>query len=151
MFRLTSRGVLTVLTHDLEAPNGLALSPDETRLFVSESKPELAAWYVFDVAPNGTLTKKRRLLDALPWAAARQGAPDGLKVDDSGNIFAAGPGGVYVIDPGGPLVPAGTLLGVIETGVAHVQYRMGRRRDHPLYHCWHSDLPDQDDDAGAGW
>jgi gluconolactonase len=110
VYRLTPRGVLTVLTHDLEAPNGIALSPDETRLFLSESKPELGAWYVFDVAPNGTLSKKRRLLDAVPWATARQGVPDGLKVDEASNVFGAGPGGVYVIDPGG------TLLGVIETG-----------------------------------
>lgn len=110
VYRLTPRGVLTVLTEDFAAPNGIALSPDERHLYVSESKPELAAWYSFDFAPNGSLTGKTRLLDGLPWAAARQGVPDGLKVDESGNIFGAGPGGVYVIDP------AGVLLGVIETG-----------------------------------
>jgi len=110
VYRLGPDGLLTLVTDEFRAPNGIGLLPDGRRLVVTESKPELAAWYVLDLEPDGTARSRRLLLDAIPWARHRRGAPDGLKLDQEGNLFAGGPGGVYVIDP------AGVLLGVIETG-----------------------------------
>jgi gluconolactonase len=110
VYRLQAGGQLALLTRDFEAPNGIALSPDGQHLFLSESKPELGAWYVFDVAADGSLAGKRRLLDAVPWSGGRKGVPDGLKLDRDSHLFGGGPGGLYVIDPDG------TLLGIIETG-----------------------------------
>ena len=110
VYRLSAAGRLTVLTRDFQAPNGIALSPDGRTLIVSESKPEIGAWYAFSVNPDGSLTGKRRLLDAVPWSVGRKGVPDGLKLDRESHIFGGGPGGVYVIDQDG------TLLGIIETG-----------------------------------
>jgi gluconolactonase len=65
----------------------------------------------YPVEPDGTLGKGAVFLDVT--AAVKQGLPglpDGMKVDASGNLFAAGPGGIYVITPGGK------VLGRIETG-----------------------------------
>jgi len=112
VYRLSPAGRLTLLTGDLAAPNGIALSPDGQTLVVSESKPGRLAWYAFEVLPDGALAGRRLLRDAAPWAAARPGAPDGLEFDEAGHLFAAGPGGVYVMDRDG------TLFGVIETGRA---------------------------------
>lgn len=112
VYRLSPGGRLTLLTREFQAPNGLALTVDGRTLVVSESKPELGAWYAFDVGPDGALANRRLLLDARPWTPGRQGVPDGLKLARDGTVFGAGPGGVYVI------ALDGTLLGVIETGSA---------------------------------
>src|SRR5439155_504343 len=67
----------------------------------------------FDVKPDGTIGKGRVFFDASPLAkAGKKGAPDGMKVDRAGNLFATGPGGVLV------LTPEGKHLGTIATGVA---------------------------------
>lgn len=110
VYRLRPDGVLQVLTREFQAPNGIALAPDGKTLYLSESKPEVGAWYALPVRPDGSLGPRRRLLDAVPWSVGRKGVPDGLKLDRDSHIFGGGPGGVYVIHPDG------TLLGVIETG-----------------------------------
>lgn len=112
VYRLAVDGTLILVSNDFQAPNGIAVSPDGGTLFVSESKPELAAWYAFNLRPDGTVDGKRRLVDGVPWSLNRKGVPDGLKLDQTSHVFGGGPGGVYVIDPDG------TLLGIIETGSA---------------------------------
>jgi gluconolactonase len=113
VYRLSKAGELTLLTRELYAPNGLALSPDGKTLYVSVARPlEERRWVAFDVREDGTLGKSRIFYDAAPWTRDRKGDPDGIKVDRDGNLFAAGPGGVFVF------APDGTLLGLIETGVA---------------------------------
>ena len=109
VYRLSKDGKVTLLTKDLKAPNGIAFSPDEKRLYVSDSAQGL--WMVYDVKPDGMLAGGRVFFDAKPWTQTRKGAPDGLKVDKRGNLFASGPEGIYVF------APDGTHLGTIETGV----------------------------------
>jgi gluconolactonase len=112
VYRLTPAGELALLTADLRAPNGLALSPDEKTLYVSNSEPERPIWLAFPMAPDGSLHPGRLLYDGTLWAKQFPGLPDGLKVDRSGNLFAAGPGGIFVI------APDGSLLARMATGVA---------------------------------
>lgn len=109
VYRLSKDGKVTLLTKDLKAPNGVAFSPDEKRLYVTDSAQLI--WMVYDVKADGTLGEGRLFFDAKPWTKTRKGAPDGLKVDKQGNIFSSGPGGIYIF------APDGTHLGTIETGV----------------------------------
>ncbi len=111
VYRLSKDGKLTLLTKELKAPNGIALSPDEKKLYVTESASDRAAWFVFDVQADGTIANGRKFFDAASFIKTRKGAPDGLKIDKDGNIFSAGPEGIYVF------APDGTHLGTLETGV----------------------------------
>lgn len=112
VYRWTEENGITLLTRDLVAPNGIALSPDEKTLYVTDVHPPSAGWYAFDVMSDGTIGNRRLLKDARPWMASRPGGPDGLDVDVHGNLFAAGPGGIYV------LAPDGSELAFIDFGVA---------------------------------
>jgi gluconolactonase len=112
VYRLTPDGTLTLLTKELQAPNGLAFSPDEKTLYVAQSHRDRPIWMAYPVNADGTLGAGKLLADASAMSkAGKPGAPDGLKVDVQGNLFATGPGGVWVI------APDGTHLGSIETGV----------------------------------
>jgi gluconolactonase len=91
-------------------PNGIALAPDEKTLYVAQSDPEAPLWKAFTLQPDGTLDEGRTFFDAAKLFATRKGLPDGLRVDEAGNLFATGPGGVLVF------APDGTHLGTILTG-----------------------------------
>ena len=94
---LLAKGKLTLVNKDFGAPNGLAFSPDEKYLYVDDSFTK--TYWRFEVQPDGTLTNKNLLVDAS--SSKEDGVPDGMKVDKQGNIYAAGPGGVWVITPEG--------------------------------------------------
>ena len=110
VYRLSRDGKLTLLTRELKAPNGIGFSPDEKTLYVSDSLGP--RWMAFDVRKDGRLGNSRVLLEGTEFKKNGPGVPDGLKVDAQGNIFGAGPGGIYVI------APDGTLLGRFDFGVA---------------------------------
>jgi gluconolactonase len=112
VYRLSKDGKLTLLTKEMTKPNGIAFSPDEKTLYVSNSDPDQAVWMAFEVKADGTLGKGRVFFDSTEWAKQKKpGLPDGMKVDKDGNLFATGPGGVHVF------TPEGKLLGTINTGV----------------------------------
>ncbi len=110
VYRVSADGTVTLLIKDITAPNGLAFSPDEKTLYVSDVDPKRAAWLAYDVQPDGTVSNGRVFFDATRWRKDPFFGPDGFKVDRHGNIFGARPGGITVISPNG------TLLGTIETG-----------------------------------
>jgi gluconolactonase len=92
----TTNGTLKLLTDSLTRPNGIALFPGEKTLLVANSDPEKAMWYAFDLSENGSLTNARIFYDATEVAKTEKGLPDGLKIDKQGNVFATGPGGVWI-------------------------------------------------------
>ena len=94
---LLAKGKLTVVNKDFPSPNGIAFSPDEKYLYVDDSFTK--TYWRFDVQPDGTLTNKKLLIDAS--SSKEDGVPDGMKIDKQGNIYAAGPGGVWVMSPEG--------------------------------------------------
>jgi gluconolactonase len=112
VFRLSAGGELTLLTRELAAPNGIALSPSGSTLYVSNADRTRAVWMAYPMREDGTLGAGRVLFDATALARTRPGAPDGMKVDREGHLFAAGPGGIYVLGADG------ALLGLIEIGSA---------------------------------
>ncbi len=109
VFRLSPDGELDLLVDELGGPNGIAFSPDERTLYLSNSDAACPAWLAYDVDAAGRLGNGRLLRDAREFRQNRPGSPDGLKVDREGHLFATGPGGVYV------LAADGTHLGTILT------------------------------------
>ena len=111
VYRLKPTGELTLLTKDLSFPNGIAISPDAHTLYVAISDDKSPRWVAYDIQPDGTIARGRVFFDAAPLVArGARGAPDGMKVDARGNLFATGPGGVLVFSA------AGKHLGTIVTG-----------------------------------
>jgi gluconolactonase len=92
-----ANGKLQLVNKDFGAPNGLAFSPDEKYLYVDDSFTK--TYWRFDVQPDGTITNKKLLIDMS--SSKEPGVPDGMKIDQKGNIYGAGPGGVWVITPEG--------------------------------------------------
>ena len=91
-------GTITLLVRDFLFPNGLAFSPDESVLYIDDSRRQHIR--AFDVQPNGTLALATdRVFCDL--SGNRPGVPDGMKVDVEGNVYCGGSGGVWVIDPDG--------------------------------------------------
>jgi gluconolactonase len=91
-------GTLTLLVSDFIVPNGLAFSPDETTLYINDSRRGHIR--AFDMAPNGTLAKQTDRVFA-DLRGAEPGVPDGMKVDTAGNVYCGGSGGLYILDPKG--------------------------------------------------
>lgn len=110
VYRLSKDGELTLLTDEMTRPNGITFSPDEKTLYVAQSDPKAAIWKSFPVKSDGTLGQGKVFYDATDAVGKLPGLPDGMKVDQHGNVFATGPGGCYVFSPDG------TLLGRIDTG-----------------------------------
>jgi gluconolactonase len=97
--------LLELLISDLPRPNGIAFSPGEKYLYVNNTQPK-KQWWRYSVKPDGTVTDAKLLYDAS--SDKRDGGPDGMKVDVEGNIYSAGPGGVWIFSPDGK--PIATLL-----------------------------------------
>lgn len=70
-------------------PNGIAFSPDQKKLYVNDS--EKGHIRVFNVKPDGTLENKRIFAELKN--SRKKGVPDGMKVDEEGNVYSTGPGG----------------------------------------------------------
>jgi gluconolactonase len=88
---------LQLIIKDIKRPNGIAFSPDEKYLYIAESGDKV--WLRYTVQPDGSVTDGKPFLDAK--TDSTPGAPDGMRVDKKGNIYSAGPGGVWIISPEG--------------------------------------------------
>lgn len=97
VYKASPDGKVTLLVDSLTRPNGIVFSPDEKRLIVANSGEPKKAWYYFEVGPGDKLINGRIFYDATN-DPAQKGAPDGLKSDKNGNIFATGPGGVWIFN-----------------------------------------------------
>ncbi len=115
VFRIATNGKVTLITKELERPNGIALSPDERTLYVGNSHGPRPIIMAFDLAADGTAGPGRVFFDASALRdAGRRGALDGMAVDNGGNLWATGPGGVLIIDKDGKHL--GSLLTGQATG-----------------------------------
>ncbi len=111
VYRISKKdGSLTLLTTELARPNGIAFSPDEKTLYVAQSDPKNAIWMSFAVQADGTLSKGTLFYDATNEVGKMPGLPDGLSVDTQGNLWASGPGGIWIFSK------EAKLLGRINTG-----------------------------------
>ena len=97
VYRLAPDGEVALLDGTLTRPNGIALSPDQRRLYVSVSDAAAPRIMVYDLDANGMPTASRVFLDATTLHGP--GLPDGMKVAADGTLFCSAPGGLYVLTP----------------------------------------------------
>ena len=105
VYRLAG-GQLQLVERTMTRPNGIAFSPDERYLYVSNSDSARKIWMRYRVEPDGSLADGTVFLDLTGMLGQ---APDGMKVDQDGNLYLTGPGGVWI------LAPSGEILGMIRT------------------------------------
>lgn len=97
IFRISPFGDLQLLDSSLAQPNGICFSPDESKLYVNNSAEK--AIYVWDVVNDSTISDRRVFANMRPTGYA-----DGMKVDSAGNLFSAGPLGIWVFAPDGTVL-----------------------------------------------
>jgi gluconolactonase len=107
VYKVKATGEVVLLTDSLTRPNGIAFLPGEKTLLVGNSDPDKPMWYAFDVETNGDVHNGRIFCSAVGYDQSLKGNIDGLKTDKLGNVFATGPGGIWIFNS------KGTLLGKI--------------------------------------
>ena len=105
VYRIDTSGAISVVAEGINQPNGLAFSPDESILYIVESRSVPRKILAYDVMGGTKLVSRRVLIDAGP-----KGTPDGFRVDVDGNLWCgwgmgeAGLDGVHVFNPDGHLI-----------------------------------------------
>lgn len=127
VYALYPDGALALLDDKLTRPNGIILSPDERTLYVANSDSEDAKWMAYRLDENGMPDERREILNVTDDVKAGEpGLPDGMAIDNQGNLYATGPGGVLILSP------EGERLGLIRTGTAIANCAFGDD-GHTLY------------------
>ena len=100
--RIRPDGTVDMIVPGFGYPNGLAFSPDESVLYVANTRP---GQYIlaFDLDDSGDVCGIRHFAD-MPSETATNGVPDGMKVDVEGRVYCTGPDGCWVFDPSGELI-----------------------------------------------
>src|SRR5271168_2796688 len=99
VYRVTpDLGTMSLLIDDFVLPNGLAFSPDETVLYINDTRR--GHIHAFELLPNGTLAKHTDRV-FVDLRGGEPGVPDGMKVDVEGNVYCGGAGGIWILDPKG--------------------------------------------------
>ena len=110
VYRWREGGEAVLVDGSLTRPNGIALSPDERRLYVAVSDAADPRVMAYDLRPDGTPSASRVLVSAKAWhAQGKPGLPDGMKVARDGTLVCSMPGGIMF------LTPEGEPIGLIET------------------------------------
>jgi gluconolactonase len=97
---------LVVGENEFEQPNGLCFTPDEQQLYINDTTRALIR--IYDVEDDGSLSGGREFFTGVGSGVIEEGIPDGMKVDEQGNVWVTGPRGLWVISA------EGEHLGVIE-------------------------------------
>jgi gluconolactonase len=104
VYKIAPNGKITLLTDTLTRPNGIAFFPGGKTVLIANSDPDKPYWYAYDLDKNGLFTHGRIFYSAKAATKTAEGMPDGLKIDKKGNVFASGPGGIWVFNPKGKLL-----------------------------------------------
>jgi len=100
VYKLKTNGEVILLVDSITRPNGIALMPGNNKLIVACSDEARPNWYIFDVKGD-SVTNGKIFYSASEEAKTMTGVPDGFKIDKNGNMFATGPGGVYIFNSEG--------------------------------------------------
>lgn len=132
VFLLSTDGKLQLVSKELNGPNGIAFSPDEKYLYVGNWDEEKKIVMRYEVNNDGTLSNGKVFFDMT--SAQGEDALDGVKVDQKGNLYVSGPGGLWVISP------TGKHLGTIIAPMHPHNMAWGDEDGKTLYLCARSGL-----------
>jgi gluconolactonase len=104
VFRVKTNGEVLLVTDSISRPNGIAFFPGEKTLLVANSDGDKPNWYAFDIGPGDSVSNGRIFYSAAKEARNERGLPDGFKIDKNGNVFATGPGGIWIFDKSGKVL-----------------------------------------------
>jgi len=104
VYKVKKDGTVLLLIDSLTRPNGIILLRGTNQLIVANSDPDKPYWYRYECLPNDSLRATGLFYDARTAAATAQGLPDGLKADSKGNVFASGPGGIWIFNKTGKVL-----------------------------------------------
>ena len=116
VYKMDKTGKVTLLIDSLSTPNGVGIFPDGKTLLVSETQGRGRGWYVYDLAKDGSLQNGRVFYN--PGNIRAMGGCDGFEMDKKGNVYAAGPGGVWIFTKKGKLIGKINVNGVSATNCA---------------------------------
>lgn len=111
VYKISNDGVVTLLLDTLTRPNGIAFFPGEKSILIANSDPLKPYWYIYDLNKDGNLENGRIFYDGTAAFKKEPRGPDGFKIDNKGNVYAAGPGGVWIYNK------KGEVLGRIKVNV----------------------------------
>ena len=97
VYKVKPDGTVILLVDSLTRPNGIGLSPDQQTLYVANSDGPKAKWYSFQMMGDSVINGK--VFFSYDLMDGEKGLPDGLRVHSNGNIFASGPGGIWIFTP----------------------------------------------------
>ena len=126
------KGKLQLLSSDFTGPNGIAFSPDEKYLYVDDWDDKKKIVMRYEVNQDATLRNGKLFFDMT--STPGEDALDGLKVDQKGNLYVSGPGGLWVLSP------EGKHLGTIITPKHAHNFAWGDPDGKTLYLCARSGL-----------
>jgi gluconolactonase len=94
VYKMDKKGKVTLLDDAIAQPNGLAIFPDKKTMIVASTDGADKGWFLYDIDKDGTLKNKRIFFNVSKEKG--MGGCDGLKIDKSGNVYATGPGGIWI-------------------------------------------------------
>jgi len=102
VYKVTTQGVVSLMVDSLTKPNGIAFMPDGNKFLVANSDGKKAIWYEFELNENADSVKTAKIFyNATSLMGIEKGSPDGFKIDSKGNVYATGPGGVWIFNKDG--------------------------------------------------
>jgi len=101
VYKVKANGQVILLVDSITRPNGLAFLPGEKKLIIANSDPAKPYWYIYEVNGDSLINGKIFYSAAEEASKGVKGSPDGFKIDRNGNVFATGPGGVYIFNKEG--------------------------------------------------
>ncbi|RYY17688.1 MAG: SMP-30/gluconolactonase/LRE family protein [Chitinophagaceae bacterium] len=116
VYRMNKAGEISLLIDSISQPNGIGIFPDGKTLLVSDSDPGKNKWYTYEISPNGSLTNGLLFYDAINDKG--MGGCDGFKFDKAGNVFATGPGGLWIFTKSGKLIGKIKVNGAVAANCA---------------------------------
>jgi gluconolactonase len=102
VYKVKKNGDVILLVDSISRPNGIAFFPGDKKILIANTDGVKTNWYAYDV--KGDSLYNGKIFFGVTDRTKMRGLPDGLKIDSKGNVFATGPGGVFILNKDGKLL-----------------------------------------------